>query len=303
MPVAGTYRVEHTSVYFEPAYPFDAGREYSVRFDPSRLPEPRAGDVVTAVVALPAGPAAPMVNVEAIYPSADEWPANLLRFYVYFSGTMSRETGVGRVHLMNDSGQEIADALLPAEADFWSPDQTRYTVLFEPGRVKRGIRPNLAEGRALVPGRTYTIRIDREWHDAAGRPLAAPFSRTFRAGPPREEPLSMTSWQISSPAAGSREPLTVKVPWPLDRALFLRTVGVTRDGRPIEGEVEVTAGEKEWRLTPAAPWTRGAYELVALSALEDAAGNRIGRAFEVAPNDPAANQELPERYSKSVIVR
>ena len=85
----------------------------------------------------------------------------------------------------------------------------------------------------------------------------------------------------------------MKVPWPLDRALFLRTVGVTRDGTPVEGEVEVIAGETEWRLTPATPWTRGAHELVVLSALEDPAGNQIGRAFEV--SNAAAVDKGPDQ--------
>jgi hypothetical protein len=34
-------------------------------------------------------------------------------------------------------------------------------------------------------------------------------------------------------------------------------------------------------MTPAAPWSAGRYEVIALGILEDLAGNRIGRAFEV----------------------
>ena len=34
-------------------------------------------------------------------------------------------------------------------------------------------------------------------------------------------------------------------------------------------------------MTPSADWTPGRYELIALSILEDLAGNRIGRAFEI----------------------
>ncbi len=87
-----------------------------------------------------------------VYPSADEWPENLLRFYIHFSGPMARETGAGWVHLMDDAGKEVTDALLPASVDFWNPDQTRYTGFFDPGRVKRGIRPNREMGRSLAAG-------------------------------------------------------------------------------------------------------------------------------------------------------
>jgi hypothetical protein len=43
----------------------------------------------------------------------------------------------------------------------------------------------------------------------------------------------------------------------------------------------VDRGETKWHFTPEHPWRAGAYDLLALSILEDAAGNRIGRAFEI----------------------
>ena len=36
-----------------------------------------------------------------------------------------------------------------------------------------------------------------------------------------------------------------------------------------------------WSFTPKAPWPAGTHQLVAFAMLEDLAGNRIGRAFEV----------------------
>ena len=47
---------------------------------------------------------------------------------------------------------------------------------------------------------------------------------------------------------------------------------------------------------PAAPWTAGEYQLVALSILEDPAGNRIGRAFEVDMTKVTAAGASPEAY-------
>ena len=258
---------------------------------------------MVASVALPGRPSSPRVRVSAIYPSGDVWPENLLRFYVHFSGPMARESGVGRVHLMDEAGVEVSDALLPASVDFWSPDQTRYTVLFDPGRVKRGIRPNLEKGRALVSGRRYTVTVDAAWHDAEGRPLVERYQRTFTAGPAREAALSTTAWRITTPAAGTRAPLVLSVPEPLDHALLGRTVGVLSAGAPMDGLVEVGAEERSWRFTPASVWRPGPYELVALSTLEDPAGNRIGRAFEVLPTDPAASADSPERFSLPVVIR
>ena len=39
--------------------------------------------------------------------------------------------------------------------------------------------------------------------------------------------------------------------------------------------------EMSWTFTPKAPWQAGTHQLVAFAMLEDLAGNRIGRAFEV----------------------
>ena len=49
----------------------------------------------------------------------------------------------------------------------------------------------------------------------------------------------------------------------------------------VAGESAIEAGETRWLFTPRDPWTAGDYDLVALAFLEDLAGNRIGRAFEV----------------------
>ena len=70
-------------------------------------------------------------------------------------------------------------------------------------------------------------------------------------------------------------------PEPLDHGLLLRAIGVRRDGRDVIGEMQVDAHETRWVMTPASPWTPGRYEVIALGILEDLAGNRIGRAFEV----------------------
>jgi hypothetical protein len=288
---------------FEPAFPLDPGRTYFVRFDPSRPPVSRAEPAQSTTLALPGRHPGARVHVTNIYPTGDVWPENLLRFYIHFSGPMARETGVGRVHLLDDTGAEVTDALLPASVDFWSPDQTRYTVLFDPGRVKRGIRPNLELGRALTTGRTYTIGIDAAWRDAEGRPLSGTFRRTFRAGDAHESALSLDAWRVSEPAVGSRESLVVTVPDALDHALFGRTLGVASNGTPLDGVVEVSGSETEWRFTPATDWRQVPYELVVLSTLEDPAGNRIGRAFEVLPTNPASDVEPPERFSLPVRLR
>jgi hypothetical protein len=92
----------------------------------------------------------------------------------------------------------------------------------------------------------------------------------------------MSSWRIAAPPAGTRDPLVVTFPKPLDHGLLARGIGVEDGGgRTIEGDVSLEAADRRWAFRPRAAWSAGEYRLVALSILEDPAGNRIGRAFEV----------------------
>jgi hypothetical protein len=284
--VAGTFSVADGSLRFTPMFPFDEGRQYDVALDARRLPagnvnEPWRNAVVRAVVGRPAVARSPSTIVTHTYPSGDVVPANQLRMYLHFSAPMDWRSGFDYVALLDDRGQEVVDAFLPLDADFWNDDRTRYTVFFDPGRVKRGILPNRQMGRALEAGKRYTLLVKREWRDGHGLPLKEEFRHEFRASPAMERPLTMAAWKVAAPAAGTREPIVVTFPDPLDHGLLRRALGVARSGVPLAGDVSIEGAETRWRFIPRDPWVSGDYDLVALAFLEDLAGNRIGRAFEV----------------------
>jgi len=293
--VAGKYALNDRTIRFAPLFPFDPGRQYDVTFDPA------AGGVegqkVTTTIALPASAPAPPTYVTHVYPSGDVVPENQLRLYIHFSAPMGRRGGLEHVALLDDRGREVEDPFLPLDAEFWNDDRTRYTVFFDPGRQKRGILPNRQMGPSLVAGRTYTLVVRREWLDGNSNPLRETFTRRFRVGPPDQQPLNQKQWRIAPPAEGTRDPLTVTFPEALDHGLLLRAVGVRYDGRPVVGTLRIDANETRWALTPRDPWTPGRYELVALSFLEDLAGNRIGRAFEIDAFDRVDKDTEPEAFT------
>lgn len=270
VPIAGRYTFEGNTLRFTPLFPFDSGREYEVRYGST-----------AATVALPARAPAPPTFVTRVYPSADLVPENQLRLYIHFSAPMGRRGGVDRVKLLDDRGREVEMPFLPLEAEFWNADRTRYTVFFDPGRQKRGILPNREMGPSLVQGRSYTLVIDKQWADGNSNPLRESFSKRFRVGPPALTALAPKEWRLRAPAAGTREPVSLTFPRPLDHALLLNAIALTRDGEPVTGEVSVEKGEREWLFTPSEAWRPGRYQIRALPFLEDVAGNRIGRAFEV----------------------
>lgn len=299
-PVVGRYDIAGGDLIFQPSFGFDAGRSYRVDVDPSRLPHPRDAQPISTLVSLPADLRPPMARVAHVWPSG-EWPENLLRFYVEFSGPMSRTSGLGHIRLIDEAGDVVVDPFLPLEADFWNQDATRYTVFFDPGRVKTDILPNREMGRALEAGRTYTLEVSEQWLDAHGQPLVETFRREIRIGASDEQAIEPARWTIDAPAPGTRDALVVRFGEPLDHGLLARAVGVRRTGGgEVAGEVTIAAAETEWRLVPIAPWQAGAYEIIALPILEDAAGNRIGRPFELAPSGPGAEPTEPTVLSFSV---
>ena len=303
-PVLGDYAVHAGALRFTPRFPFDAGQRYEVVFDPSSLPSARGRSApipsraVRAIVEVPALDREPSTRVAAVYPTGPEVPENHLRLYIVFSAPMGLGSGNPHVRLLDEGGEPVADAFLPLDVDLWNADRTRYTILYDPGRVKRGIRPNAELGRPLSADRRYTLAIDAAWRDAAGQPLVAPFRREFRVGPPRERALDPAAWRLDLPAGGTRDPLAVRFPVPLDYGLLQSALRVTTaGGRPLAGEIRVEQGETRWAFAPRAPWRPGEYRLVAAATLEDVAGNRIGRPFEL----DAAGAQGPERARGAVV--
>lgn len=294
----GQYHIEDGRVRFTPMFPLDKGRQYHVVFSPAgTLP-------VTAAVSLPAPDTTPTTMVAQVYPTADMVPENQLRLYVHFSAAMGLRGGLDFVHLLDDAGQEVKDPFLPLDAEFWNGDRTRYTVFFDPGRQKRGIPVIEGMGRSLTAGKAYTLVIDSQWRDGNGLPLKEVFRRTFRVGPADEQPLDPKAWKIFPPAADAVAALRIVFPEPLDHGLLLRALGVLGiNRRPMEGEVTVGANELEWSFTPDDPWKPGTYNIVAFASLEDLAGNRIGRAFEVDQFDRTDSSAEPERTLIPFVVR
>ena len=232
----GSYAVVDGALRFTPIFPLDEGRQYEVRFDPASVPGTQdAGAVIDAMVGRPASTAVPSTVVARVYPTGDVVPENMLRMYVEFSGPMGRKSGVEYIALLDSSGQEIPGAVLPLDYEFWSPDHTRFTVFFDPGRVKTSILPNQQMGRPLEVGGSVTLVISRDWLDENGLPLTEEFRRQYRVAPPDEEPLDTASWRIVAPEAGSRGGVVVAFPEPLDHGLLMRALGVTRDGSAARG--------------------------------------------------------------------
>ena len=277
--VAGSYRAEAGALVFEPRYPPAPGVSYRVVVDPGAVDLPGASSTLTFDVNRPETP--PTV-VEHIYPSTDVLPENQLKLYIHFSASMSRGEAYRHIRLLDAEGAEVQLAFLELDQELWTRDFRRFTILFDPGRIKTGLVPNLEEGRALVAGRTYTIVIGREWRDANRQPLESEFRKTFRAGPFDDVAPDVSTWRLDVPDAGTKAPVRVSFPEPLDHGLLDGLITIVNPrGDTLEGSVEIGDEETSWLFVPDYPWEAGDYELVAGAELEDLAGNALNGLFEV----------------------
>lgn len=287
-PVAGSYRIDPGGrLRFAPRFRPEGPLVYHVRLDPAALARladrtPTRDSAREWRFELPgSAEPAPATVVSAIHPSTPVVPANQLRWYVEFSAPMREGEAAERVRLLDSGGREVSGAFLVLEQELWDPSRRRLTLLFDMGRVKRGIRTRLEAGPVLEAGQWYTLRIDAGWRDARGAPLVRGMEHRFRAGPEDHAPVDPARWSVHPPAIGSQEALQVDFGESLDHALAERLIVVEGpDGAPLSGENTLRPDGRRWRFTPAVPWYAGSYRLRVHPALEDLAGNRLGHAFD-----------------------
>lgn len=291
--IAGTYTVGERSLRFTPRFAFRAGQAYRALLRRSELgpaSAATANDVIYRFQS-PARESSPPAEVTAIFPSAATIPENQLRFYIHFSAPMARGAAYEHVRLLDNRHQPVDLPFLELGEELWDPQQQRLTLLIDPGRIKRGVLPREALGTVLRAGEQYTLVVQASWPDAQNRPLRKEFTKQFRVGPPIEVAIDPAQWQIRVPEPGSRQPLVIDFPRPLDHALLERLIAVrSAAGTRVEGDVVVSREERRWELRPAHAWPAGTFEVVVDRALEDLAGNRIGRAFEVDQAGPITQQ-------------
>ena len=274
VPTAGSWHREKDIARFTPRFTPVDGTIYAVitRRDAaegwrehSRVTVPRLTVAHTTVV-------------RSIDPGGDQVPANLLRFSMTFSTPMEEGSAEGHIHLRDAAGQDIPGALFSMTPEFWDRERRRLTVLLEPGRIKRGLRPHLLAGAPLAEGSTISLVVDAELRDATGTELAEGAHRTYRVGPALRTRVDPARWNIHWPSPG-HDQLIVRFDRPLDRALVRRYLRlIDEHGHPAPGRATLDNDASLWTFAPAGP-DRGRH-LEIDSRLEDLAGNSVRRVFD-----------------------
>lgn len=220
-------------------------------------------------------------SVARVYPATDELPANVLRLYVEFDEPMSAKFNMSQsVEIVDlEDGKVVDSALLDMEQPLFDRSHERLTVIFNPGRTKRGVGSNLEGGAPLQPNRRYALRVRAGLNDAQGDELPVHFEHAFSTLEAERSSIVPSDWKVDSPEVATRAPLHVEFGRWLDpfqarsRISVLNPLG---SRFPLQSR---SSGDQLW-LTPQEDWQPGCYELVVSPELEDVSGNRTTRAFD-----------------------
>lgn len=296
----GALKVAAGKLLFVPRFPLAPGVKYRGVYHPGALPGAAADrPAVVATLLLPKPPRGPATVVEQVYPTSDVLPENQLRLYLHFSQPMSRGDIYRHVQVLDEKGKQVEHPFLELDEELWDREQRRVTLLFDPGRIKRGLKPREDDGPILEEGKSYTLVVAAAWQDALGDPLKAEYRKRFKVAAPEEKQPDPLAWKIAAPKVGTRAPVAVTFEKPLDQALLHRLVWIEdAGGQRVAGTVTVGKNEASWTWTPAAPWAAGAYLVVVDTRLEDRAGNSIARPFEVDLFRPIQRQIVVETVQR-----
>jgi hypothetical protein len=282
LPILGKYRVLGAVIRFEPRFPLEPGMRYQAEFDPAGLHavtqaltrskgaatgKPRTTIKLIAEYSPPRKPVRSSTQVAAVYPTRDLLPENLLRFYVSFSAPMSRGEAYLRIKLLDAlTGKPVDAPFLELDEELWSNDAARFTLLFDPGRIKRGLKPReevgpILEEASRIPWSsiaTGSMRRGIRSRPGIARPfglghpmLPRPTRRPGRSIAPR--PARAIPWRFASPNHSTGRCLIASSPFKTGRRGSCRERSCWAGRRRAGDSRRGARGEQEtirWWLGP-----------------------------------------------------
>ncbi len=270
--IQGQYNKEGDYLIFKPYFPFARDMTYMIRTKNETLDSTysyRSFQFEKKNIIEQA-------EVISIYPLADQLPENLLRFYIYFKTPMKKGQGLKYIQLIDEAGNVDRHAFMEFKQELWSADGKRLTVLFDPGRIKRGVSTNLLRGPALLEGKKYELIITGDWEDVYGQSLSINTSKKIQVVGAYDQQIEVNNWRINKPRRNSHDAITLHFDRIIDHALLQSMIKVVNEGaKPIYGHWEIEEEERSIKFIPKTEWEKGNYTIIIDSRLEDIAGNNL----------------------------
>lgn len=280
-PVLGSYTISADQVVFKPRFLPDPNVSYQVSFTWKRLEAITEmkldfSDLVETISFTS------LLNDQAeiigIFPAADTLPANTLRFYIHFSSSMGFENPYDFIKLFDGKGDEITDPFVELPEGLWNENRTRLTVLFHPGRVKRGVGPNVKYGAILKESEKCTINISNQWLDGNGNPLKDGLTKEIIVSPAKRSKMNLDDWKIETNCNQGCSILLTPHRL-IDAEMSKRLIRIIDDqNQPIDFELEHVEGNI--LITSEDLVVTDEYSLIINPRLEDICGNTFLNSFD-----------------------
>ena len=224
-------------------------------------------------------------------PDASTIPANTLRLYIHFSEPMARGQVSNYIYLENEMSEKVINPFLNLKTELWNSEQTRLTLLFDPGRIKQGVGPNEVYGSPLIEGREYSLCVSKDMKTATGEELGTEYRETFNIGPALRSAITPKNWTLQSPQSQTRSDLTIRFDRLMDTAVAVSLLKVKNQAGDFLEGTAISDGVT-WNFTPSNPWEKGSYELIVPPSLEDIAGNTPYSSFDAKAGTIAIRKQL-----------
>lgn len=226
-----------------------------------------------------------------VVPGAKQIPANILRLYINFSEPMRRRQVARHIYLEDHKGHAILNPFLNLGTELWNEDQTRLTLLFDPGRIKQGVGPNVRYGPPLNEGETVSLVVRKEMKSVNGVSLAKRHRTSFSVGAAERRPVDPLAWRLNLPQKETSDALEIAFDRLMDVGAASRLIRV----RQIGGEYlagDVLCNGSTWRFQPSDSWAGADYEIVVHPSLEDISGNTPYAEFDTMAGTSAEREGL-----------
>ncbi|HEY0740112.1 MAG TPA: hypothetical protein VGD40_01570 [Chryseosolibacter sp.] len=302
--IGGTYEVFETAVAFTPRFPFANNIDYLAMFHLEELARntneiylPRISSNPLRLTFRLSPPSASPAEITAIYPTNSLLPENLLKIHITFSKPMTSGMVYDKLKLLDEENREVEKPFLVLDQELWDADMKTLTVLFDPGRIKRGLKPNLEMKPALREGERYTLVVQEGWTDIDGLGTRNTYTKKFRCTEPDRSSPSVASYKVHAPLT-SAAPLIVELQESHDFILLSRHI-VVRDvtGAIVEGVLSIGPNESTFQFVPKHPWVESKYTIEINPLLEDLAGNNLNRLFDEDLQRASSNRKTENRLN------
>lgn len=288
IPIQGNYSIVENSLIFKPYFPFDPGLTYAVRIKDTNTKEYAYFPFKTGEKAKVA-----QAKLLKIYPSGNLLPENLLRFYIYFQTPMTQGQSLDYIKLIDKSGKIDEHAFMQFKEELWSSDGKRLTLLFDPGRIKRGVSTNMKQGPSLENEQQYTLSISNEWIDIYGQTLGINSTNKITISDAYRKKMKIEEWNITTPTAGSKDKLTLRFDRIIDHALIQSMIQIRNlDDNLIEGYWDILDYEQQIKFVPKSTWKKGNYKIQIDTHIEDVAGNNLQNLLD----HPIMDQGINDKF-------